>query len=230
MNKVLASISIAMFSFLMLCMFVLWKYREELFQVRSRLFICGLLSVELLFVMIHYSLGLPSTYSIVFVIIQEYFKISAFLYVIFFYLKQAINYTEEDRGRKFIKGMKFSFIIFIALLAVTLSIWAILRATHLIHDLPCRDWTWLLYRSLALIMVVTVIFVGLFVQRRVIHKTDRLVASNNTSIINSIDEIEKEYSDKILPSTDKLAGKFYLTSSFQRRKKAIQKTLKHMWI
>lgn len=234
MNKVLASIAIAQFTFLILCIFVLVRYREQLFQVRSRLLIWSLLGIELFFVVVHYTLGLPSDYAIVFVIIQEYFKISTFLYVIFFYLKQAMNYSEEEKGKIFIKYMKIAIVVFAFVLAVTLFVWAVLRVTRLITDQPWRDWTWLLYRSVTLLLVVTIIFVGLYVQKKVKLKSDGIVESIDDRLssmdVSDSDEAPELYVRCNERTEKEITGKFYLTSSFNRKQLAITKTLRHMWI
>lgn len=86
--------------------------------------------------MIHYTLGLPPYVNIAFVIIQEYFKISAFLYVVFYYIKQAVHYTAEEGGYRMVKTIGICLLLFDIALATTLTTWAVLRLTDVFDSLP----------------------------------------------------------------------------------------------
>ena len=174
-----------LFIFWTICCISLWKYKEQLFQVKSRIIILSLLGIEFFFVMSHYSLGLPSEYAIIFVIIQEFFKISAFLYCIFFYLKQAIDFTDEERGRKFIKILKITLSLFWIIAGIVLFIWAILRISKFITEYPCKDKTWLMYRIITLILVISTITAGVIIQRRVTLRTVNLYGEDRRNTNSS---------------------------------------------
>lgn len=181
MNKVLSVSAIILFFFCSLAIFTLWKYRQEMFQSRSRIFIWALVAIKLFFVMLHYTLGLSSYINIVFVIIQEFFKISAFLCVVFYYIKQAFDYTKEDNGSTLIKVVKIFLIWFDIALAITLTVWAVLRLTNVIDAEPWRDITWLLYRSVTLVLIIAIIIIGIVIQRKVMKKSTTLRMSLNCS-------------------------------------------------
>ena len=221
----------------MIAIFTLWKYRQQLFQIKSRALIVSLLSIKMFFVMIHYSLGLPSNYAIVFVIIQEFFKISAFLYVIYFYLKHAVDYTENENGRKFVSFLRVGFATFTLGLFVTLFIWAILRLTRVITTDPCRDYLWLVYRAATLALIVCVMISGYIIQRKVRARTKSLYGTTNPAIVNPgtepstgkffIDRPKETGDDS---SEEESENQYYVTSSVIRQMDAINKSLCNMWL
>lgn len=235
MNKVLACIGIVLFAFCMVALFTLLKYREQLFQVRSRLLIIWLLSAKMFFIMVHYTLGLPGEYSIVFVIIQEFFKVSTFLYVIYFYLKHAVDYSEDANGRKFIKVMRFGFSSFWLGVFVTLFIWAVMRLSNIFDEDPWRDYLWLVYRSVTLLLVISVVIAGFTIQRKVKERTKSLYGTANPAIVNPATEPStgKFFIDKpkeLGEESEQSTGQYYVTSSVLRQMNAINKSLWNMWL
>lgn len=191
MRKVLAVASIILFLFWSLAIFTLWRYRQEMFQVKSRLFVWTLIAIKLFFLMVHYSLGLPPYINIAFVIIQEYFKISAFLYVVFYYIKQAVNYTAEEGGIRMVKTIGICLLVFDFALAATLTTWAVLRLTDVFDTLPWRDLIWLAYRSVTLLLIISVVTVGVVIQRKVMKKSNELKMSLNATNIQRKEFIVK---------------------------------------
>ena len=229
--KFLAGLSLAVLIFCLVGIFALLRHRRELFKAKNRIIILLILSMMTLIELVHYTLSLRSKYNILFVITQEYLKTGAFLYVISFYLKQAISYIAEDEDNKYSKLIKWSLGTFYFLLFVIMVVWAVLHLTYLFGDLPCRDWTWLAYRSTTMLLVITIIIIGVVVQRTVIKKTkDTYFKEVNLTVsLDSGDSKEDHLKGRKHLDHSEL-GKYPLTSSLGRRKDAIHKSLKNMWI
>jgi hypothetical protein len=230
-NKVLAGLAFIVLIFCVIGITALYRHRHHLFQVKSRMFILSILSVMTFFLLVHYTVGLRSKYAILFVLVQEFMKTGAFLYVILFYLRQAINYSLEEQGAKYTKRIKMTLLIFYILLFIMMVIWGIMHITNLIDKKPCRDWTWMVYRGATMVLVIAIIIIGIIVQKTVITKTKsmyyedaNLTVSHNSDKMREIPlHAEKQHSNSE-------RNKYPLTSSLARRKEAIQSSLKNMWI
>lgn len=181
------------------------------------------------FIVVHYTLGLPSDYNIVFVIIQEFFKISSFVYVVYFYLKHAVNYTEENRGSQFVQVMKIFLAFFVLVLGITLFIWVVLRVVSVIKGDPCRDWTWLIYRSVTLVLICTVVTVGIIVQQKVKQKTKEKFGIVDPDLVN--DNVEDTFEKVHFNSKAQNTGEYsnetnkFDNSSHIRRLKTLNRSL-----
>jgi len=165
------------------------------------------------------------------VITQEYLKTGAFLYVISFYLKQAISYIVEEEENKYSRAIKWTLGTFYILLFILMVVWAVLHLTYLFGDAPCRDWTWLAYRSTTMLLVITIIFIGVIVQKTVIKKTrDTYFKEVNLTVSQDSDNFQATPLQGKRNLGHSELGKYPLTSSLGRRKDAIRKSLKNMWI
>jgi hypothetical protein len=184
----------------------------------------------MVFIVVHYTLGFSSDINIVFVIIQEFFKISSFVYVVYFYLKHAVNFTEEDKGRKFVLVIKFLLLSFMLMLGIALFIWIILRICDVVKKDPCRDPFWLGYRSITLLLILTVVTAGVTVQQKVKKKTKERYGTANLSEFAaeySEDSIDiKHFNSKAQYSGENSGDATKLnTDSYIRRLKALNKSL-----
>ena len=214
-------LGILMLIFDIVAIIAIVKHREYLFQVRSRLLICGLYGALLFIVSLHYALSLDSNLSIFFVIIQEFLKISVFWYVVFFYIKNAFDFSVEN-SRHFVKILKISMIAFLILFGLALVFWMIFRWTKVIIISPWKDDVWMIYRIITLILIVWIILSGVIVQQKVLKKADALIQEASSPKID-FDEFQ---SLNMKDSSSYDAGKYYITSSVIRRKHAIVDSLK----
>lgn len=214
-------LGILMLIFDIVAIIAIVKHREYLFQVRSRLLICGLYAALLFIVSLHYALSLDSNLSIFFVIIQEFLKISVFWYVVFFYIKNAFDFSVEN-SRHFVKILKISMIVFLILFGLALVFWMIFRWTKVIIISPWKDDVWMIYRIITLILIVWIILSGVIVQQKVLKKADALIQEASSPKMD-FDEFQ---SLNMKDSSSNDVGKYYITSSVIRRKHAIVDSLK----
>ena len=160
----MVAIGLILFIFSWISILAVIKHREYLFQVRSRLLVLTLYASLMFLVSLHYALSLHSSISIFFVIVQEFLKISIFWYVVFFYLKNAYDFS-LDNSRNFVKWMKRSLIVFLIFFGLALIVWMILRIWHILAELPWKDGVWLIYRFITLLLITWIIFSGVSIQK-----------------------------------------------------------------
>lgn len=231
MKKLLASISILQLALWIIAIMTVWRYRQQLFQVRCRILISTLLSFELIFIVMQYSLGLPTEYKFVFMIFQEIFKIASFLYCIYFYLKNALYFIHEDSAGKFINWMRVSMLGFLMLLSTTLFVWVALRLTEVVTKDPCFDWIWLIYRCVTLLLIASIISVGVYIQRKVRSKTKMLFDTEDDKS-DPIEEPKPPKTTMQLLSEDtqtELIDHTVNNTTVLKRKLAIEQGIKKMW-
>jgi hypothetical protein len=149
---------------------------------------------------------------------------------VYFYLKHAVNFTEEDRGRHFVLVIKFLLLSFIFMLGIALFIWIVLRIGGVADEDPCRDPFWLGFRSITLLLILTVVIAGVTVQQKVKKKTKERYGTADLSNLGaeySEDAVDikhfnnkAQYSGENSGDTEKLN-----TDSYIRRLKALNKSL-----
>jgi hypothetical protein len=149
---------------------------------------------------------------------------------VYFYLKHAVNFTEENRASRFMLVIKFLLLSFMFMLGIALFIWVVLRILVVYDKEPCRDYFWLGYRSATLLLILTVVIAGVTVQQKVKRKTKATYGTADLS------EFAAEYSEdpvdnKHFNSKAQFSGEYsgdttkLDTDSYIRRLKALNRSL-----
>ncbi|CAI2371799.1 unnamed protein product [Moneuplotes crassus] len=233
MRKILSVISILIFCFCVISIITLYKHMDQFFQVRSRLLIICLSMVSMFFIILHYSAGLAKEYAIVLVIIQEFFKSSSMLYVIYFYIKNATEFVDEERGKKTIAFLKVFFCLFITFFGILMFIWAVLWIGKYITNPPCRDIVWLLYRLITLSLIIFTVFVGIRIQKRVKAKTILLYGYDRRTSKLKEEKIPLHHEitvGSVVESTETHSDLSIGVLANTQQHDSINKTLRHMWV
>lgn len=232
-NKLLVCINLILALINIWIMIVVYLQREMIFQVRSKILIWSLWLLQTLTVSLHYGANFNMDTKTIFVIAQEFIKIWIFMYAVYFYLKHAIDFTIQN-GKKYIFWIKLSIMTFLTLLSLTMLTWVILRETKVITTYSWRDYVWLIFRLITTILIITIIIVGIKVQKTVERKfsTESLkndLMKSTDSLINPSNSEAENSHGRFAKPTNNVAGKYYLTSSAIRNREAIKKSLHQMW-
>ena len=100
---------------------------------------------------------------------------------------------------------------------------------HTIPEDPCRDYIWLVFRSMTLMYILTIIFTGYFIQKSVynkyISKYQEQHATTNSSLVSSSSESETDIEEMFKEQNEQ----FELSRSAIRNRNALNKSVKSMW-
>ncbi|CAI2373472.1 unnamed protein product [Moneuplotes crassus] len=233
MRKALSIISILIFIFCLICLVILYKHMDRFFQVRCKLLIMFISTVSMFFIILHYAAGLTREYAIVFVIIQEFFKSSSMLYVIYFYIKNATEFVDEERSKRIINYLKIIFTSFVSFFGLSMLIWCFLWIGNFIITEPCRDIAWIIYRIITLVLIIVTLFVGIKIQKRVKAKTVVLYGHDKRRA-KSKEQKRTLHNNitngSIVEDTDTQSDLSIGIWSNSHQHDSINKTLRNMWI